>query len=307
MSSHILRLENIVIRYPDNQTKRMKTILNNLTLRVRKGEFVTIVGPTGCGKSTMLRLILGSEKPTNGVVIINGNSAVGSDRNRGIVFQKYSLFEWKTVLENVMFGLELEAFSLPARFYNPIGCWKKRKRFKEEAMEYLESVRLAEHWNKYPYQLSGGQRQRTAIAQALIMKPSILMMDEPFGALDESTREHMQIFMLEQWEKQGTTIFFITHSTEEALFLGTRIIVLSPYWVTDDGKNSEGSKIVIDKKVAVENPKIDDKYTEEFNHLLAQIRSDGIEKRNPQPLSKFDLSHPDAIPTGPAHSQKETL
>jgi NitT/TauT family transport system ATP-binding protein len=293
---YLICLENVYQRYPD-ESGQLRTVLNDIDLVVREEEFVTVIGPTGCGKSTLLRLILGSEKPADGRVLLNNEEVEDPNHFCGIVFQRYSLFPHLTVIENVMFGLELERFELFERYYRPICYRKKCKEFKEEAIEYLKRVGLADDINKYPFQLSGGMRQRVAIVQALIMKPKVLLMDEPFGALDDSTRQSMQLFILEQWEKTKMTIFFVTHDLEEALFLGTRIIVLSQYYKTDC-EISEGSKIVTDKAIPGNHPKSTDfKYTPEFSQLREQVRKDGLDPHYRQHISEFDLSHRDAYRT----------
>ncbi len=294
---YLIHLEDIYQKYP-TLSGRLKTVLNDIDLRVRPGEFVTIVGPTGCGKSTLLRIILGSEQAASAdKALVDGKQIVHPDRDRGIVFQRYSLFPHLTVLENVMFGLELEQFGLFERYYKPLHYRKKRKEFKDQALEYLRHVGLAEDSEKFPYQLSGGMRQRVAIVQALIMRPKVLLMDEPFGALDDSTRQVMQLFILEQWNQIKMTVFFVTHDLEEALFLGTRIIVLSQYYSTDSGQ-TEGSKIVTDKEIPGGHPKPTNfKYTPEFNRLLEQIRRDGLDPNHKQHISEFDLSHQDAFRT----------
>lgn len=294
--NYIICLKDVCQRYPV-KSSQLKTVLNDVDLMVREGEFLTVIGPTGCGKSTLLRLILGSEKPASGKVLLNNMEVDDPNRSCGIVFQRYSLFPHLTVIKNVLFGLELEKFSFFERYYRPVFYRKKYKEFKEEAIEYLERVGLADDINKYPFQLSGGMRQRVAIVQALIMKPKVLLMDEPFGALDDSTRQVMQLFILEQWEKAKMTILFVTHDLEEALFLGTRIIVLSQYYRTDY-ENSEGSKIVTDKDIPGTHPQSTNfKYTPEFNQLLEQVRRDGLDPNYRQHISKFDLSHKDTFRT----------
>lgn len=293
---YILYLEDVYKTYPLPYTKGHKTILNDIDFRVSSGEFITVVGPTGCGKSTLLRLILGSEKPSSGKVLFKNKPVEGPSRNRGIVFQKYSLFPDKTVLKNVSFGLELEEFNLLSRLMKPFLSRRKRKEFHENARSYLERVGLGSDIDKYPYELSGGMRQRVAIAQALIMKPSILLMDEPFGALDFNTRQAMQLFILEQWEQTKMTVFFVTHDLEEALYLGTRVIVLSQYYQSDT--DGEGAKIVDDISIKGGHPKPTDfKYTQEFNQILEKIRKDGLDPHNRQHISEFNLSHPDAFRT----------
>lgn len=293
----LVSCNDVYVEYPSTHSPITKKVLNDIDLRVSAGEFVTVVGPTGCGKSTMLRLILGAEKPTHGTVLIDGVEFEKPDRNRGIVFQRYSLFPHLTVLENVAFGLRLEAFNVLGNVFRPISFWnrKQTRMFNEEATEYLGRVGLGDDGHKYPHQLSGGMRQRVAIAQALVMKPKILLMDEPFGALDDETRQVMQFFILEQWHQSNMTIFFVTHDLEEALFLGTRILVVSPYYSTDKGKGV-GSKIVTDKALPNGHPRSTTfKYSSEFNAILQQVREDGLNPDNLQHVSKFDLSHPDSF------------
>lgn len=293
-NDYVLFMDHVFKEYPDPLEKRERTVLHNIRLKVSAGEFITVIGPTGCGKSTLLRLILGSEQPTSGEILVDNHTIDGPSRDRGIVFQKYSLFPHKKVIENVMFGLELEEFGLIKPVFKPLYVKKRRKEFRERAYEYLKRVGLAADAYKYPHELSGGMRQRVAIAQALIMEPSILLMDEPFGALDFTTRQDMQLFILEQWDKTKMTIFFVTHDTEEALYLGTRILVLSQFYTTDE--EVEGSKIVDDVGVPGGHPKPTDfKHTKEFNELLAKIRLDGLEPTHRQHITEFDRSHPDAF------------
>ncbi len=299
---YLLRLEDVYKRYPVGREggasgkasrRREKTVLHDVELRVRKGEFITVVGPSGCGKSTLLRLIVGSERPSAGRVLIGGREVDGPSRDRGIVYQKYSLFPHLTVLGNIVFGLDLEEFSLPGRFVHYARYRQRKREFAARARRYLERMQLAEAAEKYPHELSGGMRQRVAIAQAAIMKPEILLMDEPFGALDDATRQEMQSFMLELWEESRMTVFFVTHDLEEALFLGTRIVVLSQYYSSDDG--AEGAKIVTDKEIPGGHPKPHDfKYSPEFNALLEQVRRDGLDPQVRQHVKEFDLSHRDS-------------
>ena len=272
----------------------MRTVLNNISLRVRRSEFATIVGPTGCGKSTLLRLLLGSERPTKGEVRMNDIEVQEPGRDRGIVFQRYTLYENRTVRENVMLGLEFEEFALLEPYYKPWRCRRKRREFREKADDYLERVGLLEHADKYPYQLSGGMRQRTAIAQTMVMQPEVLLMDEPFGALDIGTREEMQVFVLEQWRQEQQTIIFITHDLEEAIFIGSRVIVLSQYYLSNDGSRAHGAKIVKDMPVSWPLPRPTEvKHTKEFNELMMSIRREGLDPDHLQHIRDFDLSHED--------------
>lgn len=188
--------------------------LRDIHLQIQSGEFISLIGPSGCGKSTLLRLIGDLVPPTSGDLTINGQSPHEARLNRdyGIVFQKATLLEWRTVVENV--ELPLEIMSVGGR--------------EERAREMLSLVQLGDFGGHYPWQLSGGMQQRVAIARALAFNPSLLLMDEPFGALDEMTRELMQQEVLRIWDETGTTVVFVTHSIPEAVFLSTRVVVMSP-------------------------------------------------------------------------------
>lgn len=281
----LLYLENIYKRYG------RKTILDDIDLAVTPKELITLVGPSGCGKSTLLRLILGQEFPSDGILLIDGRFPGFPDKTRGIVYQKYSLFPHLTVLENVMAGSNLS-----------LGFFERRKRKKtltDEAVLYLDKVRLKEHLNKYPHELSGGMRQRVAIAQSLIMKPRILLMDEPFGALDPGTRESMQMFLLELWEELGMTIFFVTHDLEEAAFLGTRLLVLSQYYTDDRGKDdpTRGAKLVCDIELSRNANPTSVKKEAEFGALIQMVRHQGFDPAYLQHAKDFDLEHPNSFRT----------
>ncbi|MFN6541523.1 MAG: ABC transporter ATP-binding protein [Nostoc sp. EkiNYC01] len=189
------------------------TALKNISLHVEEGEFVCAVGASGSGKSTLLRLIAGLETPTGGEILVDGVRVTGPGCDRGMVFQSYTLYPWMNAMENVEFGLKLQ------------GVPKVKRR--QQAAYYLDMVGLSGFAKALPQELSGGMKQRVAIARALASKPKILLMDEPFGALDVQTKEVMQQFLLEIWQNTNTTIFLITHDVEEAIFLSQRIYVLS--------------------------------------------------------------------------------
>jgi NitT/TauT family transport system ATP-binding protein len=191
------------------------TALEGIDLAIRAGEFVSLIGPSGCGKSTLLRIIGDLIAPTRGTVVVNGKPAdrARRDRDYGMVFQAPVLFEWRTVEDNVKLPLEIQG----------AGSAKRTAR----AREMLELVELGDFLGHYPYQLSGGMQQRVAIARALAFEPAILLMDEPFGALDEMTRERMNSEVLRIWERTGTTVVFVTHSIPEAVFLSSRVVVMS--------------------------------------------------------------------------------
>jgi NitT/TauT family transport system ATP-binding protein len=197
-------------------TNNQVDALTDINLSIASGEFVSLIGPSGCGKSTLLRLIANLIEPTSGDLIINGKSAKQArlDQDYGMAFQQSGLFEWRTVAKNIELPLELKG-------------WDKAKRH-ERALEMLELVKLADFANHFPWQLSGGMQQRVAIARALAVHPSLLLMDEPFGALDEMTREHMQSELLSICRASGTTVVFVTHSIPEAVYLSNRVVVMSP-------------------------------------------------------------------------------
>jgi NitT/TauT family transport system ATP-binding protein len=220
----IIQIEQVDVEYP-SQNKSIRRILNRINLDIEAGEFVSIVGKTGCGKSTLLRLILGEQRPTRGRVRVNGCERSQPDRLCGYVPQKYSLFSDKTVLDNLTFGPDVSEFGA-----FPVLRFGRRKRlleFRREALRFLNQMGLSESdAHKYPHELSGGMQQRVAIAQALMMKPPILLMDEAFSALDPVTRKEMQRLIRSLWRESGTTIVFVTHNTQEAVCLGTRVIAL---------------------------------------------------------------------------------
>jgi NitT/TauT family transport system ATP-binding protein len=193
--------------------KKEFTALENINIHVEKGEFLAIVGPSGCGKTTLLRMMAGLETPTDGEVTENGKPVEGPSINRGFVFQQYSLFPWRTVLDNVVFGPEVRGI-------------EKEERYKM-ADEYIKIVGLSSFRDNYPHELSGGMKQRVAIARALVNDPKTLLMDEPFGALDVQTRHNLQEELVRIWEKESKTIVFVTHNVDEAVFLADRVVVLS--------------------------------------------------------------------------------
>jgi NitT/TauT family transport system ATP-binding protein len=296
---YLISLQGVEVSYPKNGTgdNGRNVILNNVHLNIRSGEFLSLVGPTGCGKSTVLRLILGSQFPTRGQVLVSGQPVSGVDRDRGVVFQRYSLFPHLTVLENIAYGPLLERTSMPQRLLCTPAYRRIRRESLAEAREYLVRIGL-NPWDgdKFPYELSGGMQQRVAIAQALMMQPKILLMDEPFGALDHNTRLAMQLLILEQWEDDRMTIIFVTHDLEEACYVGTRVIGLSQYWSDDGGKPGVGSVIVTDLPTPGGHPKPTAiRATAEFNALLEHVRHDALDPTNRQRLQKFNLSHQDAL------------
>jgi NitT/TauT family transport system ATP-binding protein len=247
-------------------------VLYDINLKIVRGEIVSLVGPSGCGKSTLLRAIVGTHPPCEGAVIMTASAAgegrvvKGPGRDRGIVYQQYSLFPFLTARENVAIGLMLDQTSLAFRMFNFFKWRTLRKNHLEEADALLRTLKLGKALNLYPHEMSGGMRQRVAIAQALIMKPKILLLDEPFGALDEATREELQKMLLtlysencaakERGEPAPYTIFIVTHELNEAIYVGDRIVALSQYWdwQADGLKKSPGATIVYDHVAPVYLP-----------------------------------------------------
>jgi NitT/TauT family transport system ATP-binding protein len=225
--------------------------LVDVDLVIRPGEFVSLIGPSGCGKSTQLRLIANLTEPTTGQVLVNGKPAKAArlDQDYGMAFQLAGLFEWRTVTKNVELPLELKR-------------WDKAKR-RSRALEMLELVKLSEFAGHFPWQLSGGMQQRVAIARALAAHPPLLLMDEPFGALDEMTREHMQTELLRICGETSTTVVFVTHSIPEAVFLSTRVVVMSPR----PGRITD----VIDVQLGSERS-VDTRETEAFFAKVTEVR-----------------------------------
>jgi NitT/TauT family transport system ATP-binding protein len=284
-----LHVEDVYKQYDDN------LVLDNVDLSVGSGEFCSLVGPSGCGKSTLLRLILGQEAATSGDVYINGSKVGVPDTSRGIVYQKYPLFDNLTVLENVKLG---KVFS-HGQWWNPFAK-NKHKEFDEIAMHFLKRVRLEGAAHKYPKELSGGMQQRVAIAQALIVRPPILLMDEPFGALDPDTRDELQLFLLELWEEEKLTIFFVTHDLVEACFLGSRLLVLSQYYSDDRGSESHikrGGRIVADYQISSAVSSTQVKSSSNFRSLIENVRNEGFNPEVLQHVKDFNLKHPDSFQT----------
>ena len=195
--------------------QRSTVALNDINFTTHRREFLCVVGPSGCGKSTLVRILAGLEEKTSGEVLLQGKPVSGPGSDRGMVFQGYTLFPWLTVKKNVMFGLEVNG--------------RGKDESEQQALQWLALIGLEKFADAYPHQLSGGMKQRVAIVRALANQPRILLMDEPFGALDAQTRTRMQAHLLEIWRKIDITIVFITHDLDEAIFLADRILVLSAH------------------------------------------------------------------------------
>jgi NitT/TauT family transport system ATP-binding protein len=208
-----LQIRNLSQSFPRDDGSVL-TVLDNLNFEVKDKEFVCILGSSGCGKTTLLRLIAGLDEAKSGAIILDGTEIHGTSPKVGFVFQEYSLFPWRTVIDNIAFGLEMKGIGREERY--------------RIADRYLGLVNLSQFRNSYPSELSGGMRQRVAVTRALALDPVLLLMDEPFGALDAQTRNTLQQELLQIWEKTRKTIIFITHSVDEAVFMADRIIVLTP-------------------------------------------------------------------------------
>ena len=235
----LLKLENISKSFAKVENDQVTHALDQIDLQMESGEFISLVGPSGCGKSTVLRLVAGLIQPTLGKVTVNGEEVTGPSPERGMVFQKPTLFPWLTVLENVMFGLNL-----------------KKDRTKEEnlkaAERYLESVGLIDFKDSYPYELSGGMKQRVAIIRSLLNHSPILLMDEPFSALDMQNRHMLQEQLIGVWKRFKNTIVFVTHDVDEAIYMGTRVIVM----------DANPGRIIADIKIEGDFPR--DRSSENF-------------------------------------------
>jgi NitT/TauT family transport system ATP-binding protein len=266
MSNIILQCENVGHAFGP------KRVLNQVNLEIAAGQIVGLVGPSGCGKSTLLRAILGTHPPTEGRVLISGMPMDKPNRNVGIVYQNYALYNYLTAIDNVVFGMMLDRTSLAYRFFQLPNWLKMRRRLREEAAAMLEKVELGHAMHQYPHEMSGGMCQRVAIAQALVMHPKILLMDEPFGALDEATREELQLMLLHLYAENVEalaasreppyTIVIVTHELNEALYVSDRVVGLSQYH--QDG--CHGATIVYDKPAPVFRPGD----TRDFELLVAQ-------------------------------------
>lgn len=234
--------------------------LNGVNLDIMENEFICVVGPSGCGKSTLLNIIAGLEEPTEGAAYIDDKKITSTGVERGVVFQQYALFPWLTVLKNVMFGLKLQG--------------KKNDEAKEIAMKYIKMVQLEEFVNHYPKELSGGMKQRVAIARAYAVNPEVLLMDEPFGALDAQTRTQLQTELLETWEKEQKTCFFITHDVDESIILAQKVVIMSarPGRIKD----------IVDIDIPyprTQETKMSPRFLELKNHIWSQVYQEYLEVR----------------------------
>jgi NitT/TauT family transport system ATP-binding protein len=243
------------VRGGDDRRAHEFVALDSLDLEVATGEFLTLVGPSGCGKSTVLDLISGLSTPTSGTVEVDGHPVAGPGLDRGVVFQQYTLLPWRTAVGNIEFALEA------------VGGHSRSARL-ELAREYLELVGLTEFADRYPHELSGGMKQRVAIARSLSYQPEVLLMDEPFGALDAQTRERLQEELLQIWRRTDTTVVFITHDIEEAVFLGERVAVMS----ARPGRIETTLNIVLDRTLAENDVRSSAQFSRYRHQIWEQLR-----------------------------------
>lgn len=235
----LIKAKNLWKKYGDN------VVLERMNVSVNAGEFITMVGTSGCGKSTFLKMLLGMESPSSGELLLEGKPIPDEpDQSRGIVFQQYSVFPHLTVLQNVIIAREFEHSPLLGKLFG-----SARRKVIEEAKALLESVGLTHALDRYPHELSGGMKQRLAIAQALIRQPRILLLDEPFGALDPGIRADMHQLILQLWREHQLTVFMVTHDLSEGFYLGTRLWVFDKLRRDNQAPNAYGASITYDLPV----------------------------------------------------------
>lgn len=245
-----LEIRNVCMRFDNGE----KETLNHINLCIEQGEFVCIVGTSGCGKSTLLNLVAGLEKPTSGEILLDGREITGPGADRVVMFQEHGLYPWLSVIENVKFGMKLAGASKEAQ--------------EEKAVHYLEMVNLLEYRDYPIHQISGGMRQRTALARALTMDSSVLLMDEPFSALDKQTSNKLREELQKIWMETRRTVLFVTHSVEEAVYLGDRIVVLS----ADTGEIANIVEVGLERSRHVYAPE----FVKLRRQILEEIRGEAI-------------------------------
>ncbi|GAA4972664.1 ABC transporter ATP-binding protein [Actinoplanes utahensis] len=264
-----IRFENVGKTFTSRG--RTVTALQNIDLDVHAGEFLVIVGPSGCGKSTLLDLLGGLATASSGRILVDGEPVTGPGLDRGIVFQQYALLPWRTAQGNIEFGLEAKGVG--------------RKQRAGQAREYLDLVGLAGFHDRYPHELSGGMKQRVAIARSLAFDPDVLLMDEPFAALDAQTRDGLQDELLRIWEKTGKTIVFITHGIEEAVYLGQRVAVMT----SRPGRIKEVVEVPIDARSATEDLRSDPQFTH-YRHQIWTLLRDEVDRARTEELERSHVA-----------------
>jgi NitT/TauT family transport system ATP-binding protein len=264
-----LRLENVTKRFPIRGQKSSFTAVEDISIDLAAGEFLVLVGPSGCGKSTLLDLLGGLSTPSSGRILLDGNPITGPGLDRGIVFQQYALLPWRTARKNIEFGLEAKGLPTAVR--------------RERAEHYLELVGLQSFADRFPHELSGGMKQRVAIARSLAFDPEVLLMDEPFAALDAQTRESLQDELLRIWKATGKTILFITHGIDEAIYLGQRVAVLT----SRPGRIKKIVDVEIDR--SAEDIRSDAGFRAQRHHIWSLLH-DEVERARSQELADVATS-----------------
>ncbi|MFN9420081.1 MAG: ABC transporter ATP-binding protein [Pirellula sp.] len=303
---HALEIRNLSHWYG---TRR---ILNKVNLTIAPGQIVALVGPSGCGKSTLLRAILGTDPPSEGEVLAEGRLVTEPNRDVGIVYQNYSLYEFLSAEENVAFGLKLDKTSLISRFIALPAYLRKRREHLQMARDFLKKVGLETAMGHYPAELSGGMRQRVAIAQAFILQPKIVLLDEPFGALDEATREDLQLMLLrfyqenlkakQRGERPQYTIIIVTHELNEAIYVADRVIGLSRFHT----EGSQGAMVVYDRPCPVfhpDDPKDLSKFVEQREELRSAVFDPNYVKHHSKYVSFWDELSNDALAVAAMNSR----
>ncbi|MFM8262246.1 MAG: ABC transporter ATP-binding protein [Pirellula sp.] len=294
MSQYSLEIRNVSHRFGDFP------VLDRINLKIWPGQIVAIVGPSGCGKSTLLKAILGTHPPSEGEILADGQPVTGPTRNVGIVFQQYSLYDFLTAEGNVAFGLKLDQSSFFSRLALFPKYLKQRRQHLAQAREFLEKVGLEHACGKYPGEMSGGMKQRVAVAQALIMRPKVVLLDEPFGALDEAMREELQYMLLGfyqenlQRKREGKrpeyTILMVTHELNEAIFVADRVIGMSRFHT----EGNQGATVVYDKPCPIfhpDDPRDYSKFVDQREELRRAVFDDEyIKDRNKYVTFWNDLS-----------------
>ncbi|MFN7448893.1 MAG: ABC transporter ATP-binding protein [Pirellula sp.] len=289
-----------------------RRILNKVNLTIAPGQIVALVGPSGCGKSTLLRAILGTDPPSEGEVLAEGRLVTEPNRDVGIVYQNYSLYEFLSAEENVAFGLKLDKTSLISRFIALPAYLRKRREHLQMARDFLKKVGLETAMGHYPAELSGGMRQRVAIAQAFILQPKIVLLDEPFGALDEATREDLQLMLLrfyqenlkakQRGERPQYTIIIVTHELNEAIYVADRVIGLSRFHT----EGSQGAMVVYDRPCPVfhpDDPKDLSKFVEQREELRSAVFDPNYVKHHSKYVSFWDELSNDALAVAAMNSR----
>lgn len=285
--SHFIEISQAEMVF--NTKKGQFHALREINLGIEKGEFIALIGHSGCGKSTLLNLIAGLLMPSSGGLICDNREIAGPGPERAVVFQNHSLLPWLTCYQNVYLAVE-----------RVFASKESKEQLKKRTLDALELVGMSHATHKRPNEISGGMKQRVGIARALAMEPKVLLMDEPFGALDHNTRLEMQMLLLEQWQDDRMTIIFVTHDLEEACYVGTRVIGLSQYWADEAGNAGTGAIIVTDLRTPGGHPKPTAmRSTSEFNALLEQVRHEALDPENRQRLHRFNLTHQDALTPEP--------